>query len=272
MMDVIGQFFCPQKFDALGLAAVGFIYSQLTLIHSFIHFIPIATMAPTGEEHCSCGSALAPSSPILSSSAGIDWSSGGMGMNVGHLDARSGVDDGWMNPHGGIDADRWEARSGFDAGLVETRDGLNASPVEACGRRAVHGVVDAGSLHARDFRATWWDRLEQLEPHKVHEGVDIAQDSTDKGTAGLLNSKLYDIEFVPEIDLQDLVAMEAKDKDISQQEFAGVDYDAETDDESITEEQKVRWLNQNFEDFKLEWLLMFYPDWAHPTVKRCKSK
>jgi hypothetical protein len=166
-----------------------------------------------------------------------------------------------MNPRGGIDADRWEAHSGFDAGSVEAR-----------GRRAAHGVVDTGSLHARDFRATWWDRLEQLEPQKVHEGVDIAQDSTDKGTASLLNSKLYDIEFVPEIDLQDLVAMEAKDKDISQQEFAGVDYDAETDHESITEEQKVRWLNQDFEDFKLKWLLMFYPDWAHPTVKRCKRK
>jgi hypothetical protein len=127
-----------------------------------------------------------------------------------------------MNPRGRIDADRWEAHSGLDAGPVEARGGL--------------GVVDAGLLHARDFRTTWWDCLEQLEPQKVHEGVNIAQDSTDKGTAGLLNSELYDIEFVPEIDLQDLVAMEAKDKDISQQEFVGVDYDAETDEESITEE------------------------------------
>jgi hypothetical protein len=141
-----------------------------------------------------------------------------------------------MNPRGRIDADRWEAHSGLDAGPVEARGGLIASPVEVRGRHVAHGVVDAGLLHARDFRTTWWDCLEQLEPQKVHEGVDIAQDSTDKGTAGLLNSELYDIEFVPEIDLQDLVAMEAKDKDISQQEFVGVDYDAETDEESITEE------------------------------------
>jgi hypothetical protein len=68
---------------------------------------------------------------------------------------------------------------------------------------------------------------------------------------GLLNSELYDVEFVPETELQDLVAMEAKDKDVSQQEFAGVDCDADTDDESITEELKVRWLNQDFEYFKL---------------------
>jgi hypothetical protein len=195
-----------------------------------------------------------------------------MGMDAGHLDARSGVDDGWMNPHSGVDADWWEVHSGLDAGPVEVRSGLNASPVEVRGWRVAHDVVDIGSLHAHDFRATWWDHLEQLEPQKVHEGVYIAQDLMDKGTAGLFNSELYDIEFVPETDLQDLVAMEAKDKDLSQQEFAGVDYDAETDDESITEEQKVRWLNQDFEDFKLEWLLMFYPDWAHPTVKRCKRK
>jgi hypothetical protein len=75
-----------------------------------------------------------------------------MWMDAGHLDVRNGVDDGWMNPRGGIDAGRWEAHGGLDVG-----------PVEAHNWRAARGILDAGSLHARDFHATWWDRLEQLE-------------------------------------------------------------------------------------------------------------
>jgi hypothetical protein len=133
-----------------------------------------------------------------------------MGMDAGHLDACSGVNDGWMNPHGGIDAGRWEARGGLDAGPVDAcgwhaaRDILDAGSLHGCGRLDV-GTVDAGGgPDAHDFCATWWDRLEQLQPHKVHEGVDIAQDSTDKGTSSLLNSELYDVEFVPEIELHHL--------------------------------------------------------------------
>jgi hypothetical protein len=38
-----------------------------------------------------------------------------------------------------------------------------------------------------------------------------------------------DVEFVSDIELQDLVAMEAKDKFVGQQEFAGVNSDIHTD-------------------------------------------
>jgi hypothetical protein len=190
------------------------------------------------------------------------------------------------DPCGGLDADLLNPRGKMDVGQREACGGLNAGLLDECGKCAARGVLDTGWLHshldvglldagqldvaggngcaardgsgldARDGRATWWDRLEQLEPQKVHES-DITQDWTGKGREGCLNSGLDDVEFVPETELQDLLTMEAKDKVVGEREFAGVDIDAEIDDESIqmesentsdkdeliTEEQKVRWLN-----------------------------
>jgi hypothetical protein len=190
-------------------------------------------------------------------------------------DPRGGLNADLLNPRGKMDAGQREARGGLNVGLLDERVKCAARGVLDTGWLHSHlnvGLLDAGQLDvaggngcaardgsgldARDGRATWWDRLEQLEPQKVHEG-DITQDWTGKGREGCLNSSLDDVNFVPETELQDLLTMEAKDKVVGEREFAGVDIDAETDDESIqmeskntsdkdeliTEEQKVRWLN-----------------------------
>jgi hypothetical protein len=68
--------------------------------------------------------------------------------------------------------------------------------------------------------------------------------------------------------------------------FVGVDPDAETDDqfigtegnktsktdELVKEEQTVSYADLSFEDFKLEWMLLFYTDWAHPLLKHLKRE
>lgn len=69
--------------------------------------------------------------------------------------------------------------------------------------------------------------------------------------------------------LQDLVDMKPNDVQASQ-EGSGVDPDAETDDEAIPiqcNKTKVSIVDQDFEDFRLDCILNFYPEWAHPVVK-----
>jgi hypothetical protein len=66
----------------------------------------------------------------------------------------------------------------------------------------------------------------------------------------------------------------------------GVDADADTNDEFIRMEVKNKtnkvtsdnhaqaedvdfsFITQDFEDFKVEWMKLFYPEWAHPSLKR----
>jgi hypothetical protein len=40
----------------------------------------------------------------------------------------------------------------------------------------------------------------------------------------------------------------------------------------VIEEQTVSYANLSFEDFKLEWMLLFYPYWARPLLKRLKRE
>jgi hypothetical protein len=44
-------------------------------------------------------------------------------------------------------------------------------------------------------------------------------------------------------------------------------------DESVLEEQMVSYADLSFEDFKLEWMLLFYPDWVHlyPLLRKGSS-
>jgi hypothetical protein len=104
------------------------------------------------------------------------------------------------DPHGGLNADSLNPRGKMDAGQREARGGLNVGLLDERVKCAARGVLDTGWLHshlnvglldagqldvaggngcaardgsgldARDGHATWWDRLEQLEPQKVHEG------------------------------------------------------------------------------------------------------
>jgi hypothetical protein len=114
-----------------------------------------------------------------------------------------------------------------------------------------------------------------------------------------------DSEIVPETEVQDLVsadssskvAMKWKDvlgafeddgarKVVAEPVFVGIDPNAETDDQfivtkemktlekdkSVIEEHMVSCVDLSFEDFKLEWMLLFYPDWAYPLLRRLKRE
>jgi hypothetical protein len=134
---------------------------------------------------------------------------------------------------------------------------------------------------------------------------ELVPTSEEEHKALLVNSIDDDSEIVPETEVQDLVSadsiskvdMKGKDvlgaleddgatKVVAQPVFVGVDPDAETDDqfigtegnktsktdESVIEEQTTSYADLSFEDFKLEWMLLFYPDWAHPLLKRLKHE
>jgi hypothetical protein len=42
--------------------------------------------------------------------------------------------------------------------------------------------------------------------------------------------------------------------------------------ELVKEEQTVSYADLSFEDFKLEWMLLFYTNWAHPLLKHLKRE
>jgi hypothetical protein len=134
---------------------------------------------------------------------------------------------------------------------------------------------------------------------------ELVPTSEEEREALLLNSVGNDSEIVLEMEVQDLVSaysiskVDMKGKDVlraseddgvtkvaAQPAFVRVNPDAETDDqfigtegnktskmdESMIEEQTVSYVDLSFEDFKLEWMLLFYPYWAHPLLKHLKHE
>jgi hypothetical protein len=98
-------------------------------------------------------------------------------------------------------------------------------------------------------------------------------------------------EIIPKTEVQDLVSADSsskvaiKGKDVlaaSEDDgatkvlvepvFFGVDPDAETNDDFLKEEQTVRYADLSFEEFKFQWMLRYYLEWAHPLLKRQKRE
>jgi hypothetical protein len=41
-----------------------------------------------------------------------------------------------------------------------------------------------------------------------------------------------------------------------------------SDNHAQAEDVDFSFITQDFEDFKVEWMKVFYPEWAHPSLKR----
>jgi hypothetical protein len=135
--------------------------------------------------------------------------------------------------------------------------------------------------------SAWWDRLERLEPMESSEGPrgPWAFESEMVPAAEVVS------EIIPKTEVQDLVsadssskvAIKGKDVLVASEDdgatkvlvepvFFGVDPDAETNDDFLKEEQTVSYANLSFEEFKFQWMLRYYPEWAHPLLKRQKRE
>jgi hypothetical protein len=101
-------------------------------------------------------------------------------------------------------------------------------------------------------------------------------------------------EIIPETEVQDLVSADSADsgskaamkwkdvhvaseddgamKVLAEPTFFGVDPDAETNDEFLKEEHTVSYADLSFEEFKFQWMLLYYLEWAHPLLKHLKRE